>query len=112
MTKPSFFSWIIIIGLIAGAIGYTAGIRTGIDQGTKKANAKAQSRIDEATKGADQAWSSYADLSRDYGKLSDKYDTLYNAAKAYVSITPYETRQPVTCNSYTYGMNNLSTTCY
>jgi hypothetical protein len=47
----------------------------------------------------------------DYNALLKDYNDLVNEANAKLN-SAYQTRQPITCNSYDYGMNSTSTTCY
>lgn len=115
MKKSSVAALVVIIAVIAGAGGYASGLQVGMNDSQAKAQSDlsaARSDADQAAQGAQQAWESYGDLSADYEELSTNYNNLYSAAKAYVAAPRYTPRQPVTCNSYSYGMNSVSTTCY
>ena len=54
----------------------------------------------------------YPKLQQDYNALVSECNELRNAVIQYAGATQYQARQPVHCNSYTYGMGSVSTSCY
>ncbi len=54
----------------------------------------------------------YPKLQQDYNALASEYNELRNAVIQYAGATQYQARQPIHCNSYTYGMGSVSTSCY
>ncbi|MDB5165453.1 MAG: hypothetical protein JWM00_343 [Candidatus Saccharibacteria bacterium] len=100
---------LICLSLIAG--GVLAGYYYGKDVGQKETTTKLQPQVSAAKTGEETAWRLYRELSTSNEKLVNDYNDLYDAAVNYVNATQYAPRQTVHCNSYSYGMSGVSTTC-
>jgi hypothetical protein len=87
--------------------GYSDGHKAGYEKGFSEAP-----KPDYFT--VDQLRSANSQLLSDYNKLVDDYNSLRDAAIRYVGATQYQAQAPITCSSYSYGINSQfsSTTCY
>lgn len=100
---------LICLSLIAG--GVLAGYYYGREAGKKEVTANLQPQLNAAKTGEETAWKLYRELNTSNEKLVNDYNKLYDAAVNYVNTTQYAPRQTVHCNSYSYGMSSVSTTC-
>ncbi len=71
-----------------------------------------RSTLTEASDRKDFLEYAYDKVSSDYNDLVNDYNDLRNSVIKYIGSTNYQARQPITCNSYSYGYNSSSTTCY
>ena len=107
----------LIIGIclmaLAGLTGWYIGKEEGREEGSASARSSMQAQVDDANSRADNLGSQYIGLEQEYQKLTESYDNLYNSAQNYVLTQRYvPPKTYTTCNSYSYGMNSISTTCY
>lgn len=113
--KTVLFILLILIGVWAGwsyITGYIseqkqqqygAGYDEGYDAGFR------DGQYEAIQIGVDQA--EYERVLADYNNLLNDYNNLVNEANARLN-SAYQTRQSVTCNSYDYGFNSSTITCY
>ena len=101
----------LIAALLLG-VGFM-GYFLGRNQGENEAVSRLEPEVSAAKQEAKTAWSLYKDSSSAYDDLENSYNELYGAVKAYVNAAKYAPQNAITrCNSYTYGTNSVSTTCY
>jgi hypothetical protein len=102
----------IILGILIVACAAIASYAYGKSEGKNEKNNELQSELITAQESEKSAWSINQELSDTNEKLVDDYNNLRDAVIKYVDTTHYAPRQTLTCNSYSYGMSSVATTCY
>lgn len=107
----------VIISIIAGTFysgilfGYSDGYDTAMNESSNKSQQPSPSNMP-----SDIQTQAVANEMSENQKLRDQYNALVNDYNNLLTQTAnnnsYAPRTPVTCNSYTYGMNSATTTCY
>ena len=98
---------------LTGLTGWYIGKEHGKTEGSANARSSMQAKLNESNSRADSLGSRYTVLEQEYQKLSENYDDLYSSAQNYIVVQRYiPSKNYTTCNSYSYGMNSISTTCY
>lgn len=93
-------------------VGWHLGKQSGIEQGSNDTKSSLMTQLDDSNKRAYTASSNYFKLEQEYELLQKNYDSLYAQAQSYVNTPRYTPKTTFFCNSYDYGMNSTSTTCY
>lgn len=112
MTKTLNLLVLSSIAILSGLVGWYVGNTSGLQRGKIEGQSTMQTQLDVNKSQLSDSNASYQELSQSYQALSDNYDKLYQAAQNYVNTPRYVPETPITCNSYGYGMNSVSTTCY
>ncbi len=100
----------LITGLVAGYIGYYYGQNAGRDSGYSKGYEKGYSDVPKNDYMTDFYKQQVDKLTTDYNTLVNDYNNL----RSYYNASQYQARQPISCTSYSYGIesNFINTNCY
>ncbi len=111
VSNPHLFMYA-VVGCIFLVGGLFVGYQLGNEAGDRNATKRLQPQIEQHKKDLAISQAAYQELNTSSTRLADDYNELYKAAQNYVEATRYAPKQNYWCNSYTYGMNSLSTYCY
>jgi hypothetical protein len=104
----------VLIGVCSGFyFGQNQGKDTAYNKGHDAGYANAKKDFKYKIDGYDEVLSQNSKLTTDYNDLVNQYNSLRDAAIHYVGANSYQSRAPITCNTYNYSvLNSSSTTCY